>query len=208
MEHRLKIRHDGVGLVGVEVKAHLTERKTRPGKLGQGELKEGLVVGLEVDLASGAQDLPIGLQKGFVGKPPFGMALAGPGVTEVDIHPLDLPGGKPVGEQGGVIADEHHIGQLQRLGPLHGHHQGVGHPLHRQKQHIRLPPGGLHRKAALAAAQFQPYFRTARQLVLPAALPVRRGLLLPVGAGLHPRLQVLLFPQSHQGILPSQIQLK
>ena len=65
-----------IRIVGMEVKGHIAQSVARPGKLGQGVLEQGPVVGLEPDLPSGSQDVPVGFQKALAGQPPLGVALA------------------------------------------------------------------------------------------------------------------------------------
>ena len=93
-ELRLIVRHDAPGAVLVEVPRDLAEGVPGPGELQEGELEQGPVVGLEVDLPAGAQDLPVDVQKIPVGQAALGVAVGGPRVAEVDKDPVRLVRGE------------------------------------------------------------------------------------------------------------------
>ena len=183
----------------MEVPGDLPELIARMGELEEGPLEEAPVVRLEVDLPSIPEDPPVELQEVGVGEPPLGVAVGGPGVAEVDVDALHLAGGEVVGQPGHVGVDEEHILQLHGLGPLHGHHHGVGDPLHRHKEHLWLPLGGLTGEAALAAAQLQAQLAPRGEPLPPPAPPELRVLHLIGRAPLHPGDQIGLFPHTHKG---------
>ena len=124
-----------------------------------------------------------------MGQPPLGVALGGPGIAEVDIEPVHFPGAKK--SRGGPPRRRPRKTRSapQVPGPLHGHHHGVGHPLHRHKEDLWLRRCGLAGEAALAAAQLHPEgLGTRRQG--PPMPPEGLGLPnQPVGAGLHPGIK-------------------
>ena len=148
-----------------------------------------------------AEDLTVQPQEVSVGQAALGVAVAGPGITEVDVDPADLAGSKEIGQLVGVGVDEIHVGQTRIDAPLHGHHHGIGHPLHRDEQHIRLRRCGTSGKAAFAAAQLQPNLTGLGHEIPPVALmvigvPDQKG-----SATVHSGDQILLFPHAHGKIL-------
>ena len=201
MELCLVIRHNAHGAVFVEVPGHLREFEAELGDLLHRELEQGLVVGLEVDLAAFLQNLPVELQKVPVGQAAFGVALAGPGIAEVDVDPVHFAGGEEVGQLVGVGVHEEHIVQPLPDTPLHGHHHGVRHHFHGDEEHIRLCRRGPCGKAALSAAQLHPQFPGSGHQFPPLAPPVLGIPDQAVGTPLHPGDQIFLFPHAHARVL-------
>ena len=127
----------------------------------------------------------------------LGMALAGPGIAEVDVDPVHLAGGEELGELVGVGVHEKHIDETVIHAPLHGHHHGVRHHLNGDEQHIRLCRSGAVGEAALAAAQLYPQLPGLGHQIPPVA-PVLIGVPDQLrGAALHSGDQILLLPHSH-----------
>ena len=143
------------------------------------------------------QNGAVALEEVYVGQPPLGVAVGGPGVAKVDIDEVHFAAPEVVGQPGRVPVHKKDVGQPQLHHPLHGDHHGVGHPLHRNKEDVRVLLRRLGGEAALAAAQLQPQLRRVRLQLPPAAavrfrIPDEAGL-----AALHPGNQVGLFPHSH-----------
>ena len=86
----------------MEIPGDLGQLKAKLGQLLHGELEQGLVVSLEVDLTAHFQHLTVQLQEVAVSQAALGMALAGPGIAEVDVDPVHLTGGEELGELVGV----------------------------------------------------------------------------------------------------------
>ena len=139
-----------------------------------------------------------------MGQPPLGLPLGGPGVAEIDVNEVHFPRREIVRQQRRVAHHEEHVFQFQRRGPLHGHHQGVGHLLDGDKQNVWVLSGGLGGEAPLAAAQLYPQFSRLGHQRLPPAPPQGEAVLhLAGGAFFHPRNEIFLFPHPH-GILPPE----
>ena len=201
VELGLVVRHDPNGAVLVEVPRDLGEGEAVAGDLLHGELEEGLVVGLEVDLAAGGEHLAVALQEVPVGQAAAGVAPVGPGIAEVDVDPVHLAGGKEEGQLVGVGVQEEDVMEPGVPAALHGHHHGVRHHLDGDEQHVRLRRGGAGGEAALAAAQLHPELPGPRHQGAPLAghgIGVGDEV---VGTALHPGQQVFLLAHSHGGIL-------
>lgn len=203
IELGLIVGHDPLGAVLVEIPGDLAQGVARRRELQQGELKEGLVVGLELHLPSVPEDLPVGLQEAPMGQAALGLALGRPGVAEVDVDAVRLAGGEVVRQQGGVSHHEKYVLQVQGHGPLHGHHQSVRDLLDGDEEHVRVFPGGLHGEPALAAAQLQTKLPGLGHQRLTPAPPQGEAVgHMDGGAALHPGDQVFLFPHPHDRIPP------
>ena len=197
MELGLVVRHDAHRAVRMEIPGDLGQLEAEQGQFFDGEGEQVLVVRLEVDLAAHLQHLPVQPQEVAVGQAALGVAVAGPGVAEVDVDPVHLAGGEEQGQLVGVGVDEIDVGEPLGHAPLHGHDHGVRHPLHGDEQHIRLRRGGPGSEAALAAAQLQPQLPGLGHQLPPLA---GHGIGLPdqtVAAALHPGDQVLFLPHPH-----------
>ena len=162
VELGLIVGHDAHRAVGVQIPGHFREGKAELGDLLHGEFEERLVVGLEVNLAAGLEHLPVELEEVAVGQAALGVAVAGPGIAEVDVNAVHFAGSEKVGQLVGVGVHEEHVGKSRVHAPFHGHHHGVGHPLHSDEQHVRLSGGSTSSEAALAAAQLQPQLPCTR----------------------------------------------
>ena len=197
VEFGLIVGHHTAGAIGVEVPGDLVEGESRLGKLLQRELKQGVVVRLEVDLAVLRQHLAVEGQEIPMGQAALGLPLGGPGVAEVDEDPVHLSRGEELRQAGCVPHQEEHVAKLRLHGPLHGHHLGVGHLLHGDEQHLRVLPGSLHGEAALSAAQLQIEGLGPGHQLPPA--PPHGGAVLHVdsAAALHPRNQIFLLTHPH-----------
>ncbi len=192
----------------MEVPGNLGQGIARRRKLLHGELEQGLVVGLEMDLPAGDQGLPVEVQKAPVGQPPLGLPHGGPGVAEVNVNEVHLAGGEVIRQQRRVPHHEEHILQLQGHDPLHRHHHGVGHLLNGHEQDVRIQPGGFRRKAALAAAQLHPQLPgAAHQRLLPASAQGEAVLHLACRAFFHSGNKIFLFPHPHCVLPPAQFSL-
>ena len=202
MELGLVIGHHADWPVGVKIPGHLGEGEAELGDLLHGELKQGGVVRLEVDLAAQLEHSAVELQEIPVGQAALGVALAGPRIAEVDIDAVYLAGLKEGGELVGVGVHEKDVFQPLRGAALHGHHHRVRHHLHRDEQNVRLALGGLRREAALAAAQLHPQLPGLGHQIPPVA-PVLIGVPDQLrGAALHSGDQILLLSHSHNGQIP------
>ena len=199
VELLLVVGHDPADPPGVEVSGHLLQGEVRLGKLEEGPLEEIPVVRLEVDLPPVSEHPPVPLQKVRMGQPPPGVAVGGPGITEVDVDPLHLVGGEVVPEIGHVGVQKPHVLQAHGLGPLHGDDHGVGHPLHRHKKRLRRRRRRLAGEAPLAAAQLQVQRPLPAQQAPPLPTPRRRVLDLIRPAALHPGDEVGFLSHSHPG---------
>ena len=107
------------------------------------------------------------------------------------------------GKTFGVGIDEEDIGEIFRRDSLHGYHHSIRYLLHGDEKGIRLGLGRSGGETALAAAklhlhgcclgvQLPPMAPHGLRLADPAAL-----------AGVHARVQILLFSHTHLGILPA-----
>ena len=182
----------------MEVVGHLAELVARLRELQNGEVEEGAVVGLEVNLAAHFQCPAVGRQEATVGQTALGLPLGGPGVAEVDVDEIHLVLGEVVGDQGGVAHHEEDVLQLQSHGPLHGDDHGVGDLLNGDEEDVRVLLGGLHGEAALAAAQLQPQLPGRRhERLLPLAPQGKAVLDLDGSAFLHSGEKVFLFSHPH-----------
>jgi len=154
-----------------------------------------------MNLSAAFQHLAIFFQEIPVGQPALFLVALGPGIAEINVQAIHLARGEQLRQQGGVRIDEEHIFQPLTDDPLHGHHHGVRHLLHGNEQRVRQ---GLRRsggEATLAAAQLhlQP-LRLGIQL--PPMAPHGLRLADPAAlAGVHARVQILLFSHTHLGIL-------
>ena len=132
------------------------------------------------------------------------LVASGPGVAEIDVDAVHLAGGEKLRQAGGIAVHEKYIVQTCRLGPLHGHHHGVGDLFHGNQQHVRLGGGGLRREAALAAAQLHPQLPGIGQQLPPAA-PQGTGVRHQQGrAGLHPGQQFFFLSHAHSVLPPTR----
>ena len=197
MELLLVVGHNAADAAGVEIPGHLGQGKPRPGELEQRPLKEIPVVCLEMDLPVLRQYLPVPQQEVRMGQPPLGVAVARPGVAEVDVDAGDLPRGKVLGQQSRIPVHEKDVVQLFGTYPLHGDHHGVGHPLHRDIQGLGILLRGLRREAALAAAQLQVHRLRLGHQFPPIPPPRLRIGDQDPGAALHPGDQVGFSSHSH-----------
>ena len=152
----------------MQIPRHLRQREPELWDLLQRPLKQLVVVGLEVDLSSLGQHLPILFKKVPVGQPPFFLVALGPRVAEVDVQPVDLPVGEHIRQQRRVSVYEPYVPQPRVPRLLHGHHHGVRHLFHGNQQYLRLCRRGPHGEAALAAAQLHPQLPCLRHQLPPA----------------------------------------
>ena len=152
----------------MQIPRHLRQREPELRYFLQRPLKQLVVVGLEMDLSSLGQHLPILFKKVPVGQPPLFLVALGPRVAEVDVQPVDLPVGEHIRQQRSVSVHEPHVPQRRVPRLLHGHHHGVRHLLHGDQQHLRLCRRGPHGEAALAAAQLHPQLPCLRHQLPPA----------------------------------------
>ncbi|CAN3998107.1 Phosphatidate cytidylyltransferase, partial [Dysosmobacter welbionis] len=197
MELGLVVRHDAHRAIRMEVPGDLGQLKAEQRQLLHGEGEEVLIVRLEVDLPAHLQHLAVQPQEVAVGQAALGVAVAGPGIAEVDIDPVCLSRGKEQGQLVSIGVDEEHVGEPLGRAPLHGHDHGVRHPLHGDEQHVRLRRRCAGGEAALAAAQLQPQLPGLGHQLPPLA---RHGVGLPdqaVAAALHPGDQILFLSHPH-----------
>ena len=151
VELLLIVGHDPLHAAGVQVPGDLRQGKAARLKLGQGPLKQVPVVRFEVDGPAGGQHLAVEGQEIGMGQPPLGVAVARPGVAEIDVDAVHLAGSEIVGQPGCVCVHKKYVGQLLGAHPLHGDHHSVGHPLHRDQQCIRRRRRRAGGEASLAA---------------------------------------------------------
>ena len=76
------------------------------GKLLQAEIKETLVVGLEIQLATRHQDLAVEGKEATVGQSPLGVTLLGPRIAEVQVNAANRVSGEPLAKMLGVTDEE------------------------------------------------------------------------------------------------------
>ena len=197
MELGLVVRHDAHRAIRMEVPGDLGQLKAEQRQLLHGEGEEVLIVRLEVDLPAHLQHLAVQPQEVAVGQPPLGVAVAGPGIAEIDIDPVRLSRGKEQGQLVSIGVDEEHVGEPLGRTPLHGHDHGIRHPLHSDEQHVRLRRRCAGGEAAFAAAQLQPQLPGLGHQLPPLA---RHGVGLPdqaVAVALHPGVQILFLSHPH-----------
>ena len=104
----------------MEVPGDLGQLKAEQRQLLHGEGEEVLIVRLEVDLPAHLQHLAVQPQEVAVGQAALGVAVAGPGIAEVDIDPVCLSFFKHLTDPGRVHTHKPEIGRrlLQCVHPL------------------------------------------------------------------------------------------
>ena len=191
----------------MEVPGNLGQLVARLGELEQGPLEQVVVICFELDAPSVPEHLSVTPQKRLIGQAAAGVLHRRPGVAEVDVQQVYLVRGKVVAEAGGVAVNKKYVGQPHISAPLHGDDHGVGYPLHRHIQALRMGCGGLGGKAPLAAPKLQPEQPRTGHLFPPGAPHLHRVLDPQRRTDLHPCFQVLFLSHPH-GILISLYNFK
>ena len=132
-----------------------------------------------------------------MGQPPLGVAVAGPGIAEVDIDAVYLTRSKEQRKLRHVPIHKKDVVQFLGADPLHGDHHGVRHPFHRNIERLWILRRSLRRKAALAAAQLQKDLLRLGHQLPPLSLPLLRVGNQHPGTAFHPHSQVRFFSHSH-----------
>ena len=181
----------------MQIPGQIFDLQAAGGKFLQRELKEGGIVGFEVDFPVFPNYMTVFFQEGSIGQPALGVFLPGPGVREIDEQPVDFPGCENVFHVSNVHVDEKHIVKAHSLSLLHGHHHGLPAPLHGNQQHLRVCLGGFGGEFSLAAADLHPQLPTAGLQFPPGSL-VSGRFPDPVGPALfRPGLQIAHSSHSH-----------
>ena len=116
------------------------------------------------------------------------MLASGPGVAEVDIDEVDLPGGKALAQLSNVHIQEEYVLQAHLLCPLHGQDHGLAHLLDGDEEHVRLGLGRLDGEFSFAAADLDPHLTGLRHQAAPMACHLLRRRDHDLLAAGHPRL--------------------
>ena len=200
MEAFLITGHNAHNAVPVQIIGDIADFQVAAAELVERKVKQGPVVGLEMNLAAVAEYRGVLVQESAIGQTQFGRLIPGPGVAEIEIEQVHFPIGKEVRQHGGIGVDEKDVGEMLPHGVFHGHNHGVGDLFQGDEQHIRLGLGRLHGEFTLAAADFQTNFFCSRHQVLPVALE-GGGITDPDAvAGFHPGAEVGLFSHSHRAV--------
>ena len=90
----------------MQIISHCRQGPATFAELVEGEIEETGIIGLEVNLAVFPQEPCVAVEETAVRQAPFGMALLGPGIAEVDEEAVHFPWGKNIFHAGYVKAQE------------------------------------------------------------------------------------------------------
>ena len=156
MELFLVAGHNAHDAILVEVPGEILHFQAAGGKFFHRELKEGCIVGLEVDFAALFYGAAIFIQEASVGQTALAVLLPGPGVGEIDKQTIHLAGGENLLNICHIHIDEKHILKAHTLGFFHSNYHSLPAALHSDQQYIGIRFGGFGSKLALAAANLHP----------------------------------------------------
>ena len=162
--------HNAHNAVPMQIIGDVADFQVAAAELVERKVKQGPVVGLEMNLAAVTEHRGILVQEGAIRQPQLGCLVPGPGVAEIEIDQVHFAFGKEVRQHRGVGVNEKNVGEVFPHGVFHGHDHGVGDLFQGDEQHIGLGLGRLHGEFSLAAADFQTDFFCGGHQVLPVAL--------------------------------------